>query len=52
MTIKFLNRLGDQLLSVNELSLIDIKHSDAVDALRNAGIRVKLVNRYTHTHAN
>ncbi|XP_019857331.1 PREDICTED: disks large homolog 4-like isoform X1 [Amphimedon queenslandica] len=35
-------QLGDQLLSVNNVPLVDVVHNDAVDALRNAGLTVTL----------
>ncbi len=37
-------RLGDQILSVNGASLIDIAHVDAVNTLKGAGTRVELVS--------
>ena len=43
----FLFRLGDQLLSVNDVSLLNVTHNDAVDALRNAGLTVKLVSLFS-----
>ena len=38
------SRLGDQVVSVNGVSLEDVNHSVAVDALKRAGHHVTLVS--------
>lgn len=35
-------QLGDQILSVNDVSLQDVTHADAVNALKSAGTRVEI----------
>ena len=34
--------VGDRLLQINEFSLLDVTHSEAVEAFRNAGLTVTL----------
>ncbi|XP_039288437.1 disks large 1 tumor suppressor protein isoform X5 [Nilaparvata lugens] len=42
-------KVNDVILKVNEVSVVDVPHSAAVDALKNAGNKVKLfVRRKTH----
>ncbi len=36
-------RLGDQIASVNGISLLDVHHSDAVNILKDSGSNVELV---------
>ncbi|XP_008550246.1 disks large 1 tumor suppressor protein isoform X10 [Microplitis demolitor] len=44
-------RVNDTILQVNEVSVVDVPHASAVDALKKAGNTVKLyVRRRRHTH--
>ncbi|XP_066581516.1 disks large 1 tumor suppressor protein isoform X10 [Prorops nasuta] len=44
-------RVNDTILQVNEVSVVDVPHAAAVDALKRAGNTVKLyVRRKRHTH--
>ena len=37
-------RVNDIILSVNDISTVDVEHSRAVDALKRAGNNVRLVS--------
>lgn len=38
-------RVNDTILQVNEVSVVDVPHATAVDALKRAGNQVRLVSR-------
>lgn len=38
-------RVNDSILSVNDVSVVDVPHAHAVDALKKAGNTVKLVSK-------
>ena len=40
---KYLFRLGDQIISVNGITLMTVQHADAVQALKDSGKNVILV---------
>jgi hypothetical protein len=44
-----LPRLGDQLVSVNGISLMDVAHANAVQVLKDSGKNVSLVSTSTST---
>ncbi|KAJ8020957.1 Protein scribble-like [Holothuria leucospilota] len=41
--VKYGLKVGDKIISVNEASLVDANHLDAVEVLRNAGNDIKIV---------
>lgn len=46
-------KVNDSILSVNDVSVVDVPHASAVDALKKAGNTVKLVsNRHTRRFAS
>ena len=45
-------RVNDTILQVNEVSVVDVPHAAAVDALKRAGNTVKLVSRNSLLHSS
>lgn len=45
-------KVNDSILSVNDVSVVDVPHATAVDALKKAGNTVKLVSNHTNIIMN
>lgn len=44
----YTHRLGDQIASVNDVSLLNVTHADAVKILKDAGSSIELVRHTGH----